>query len=35
VGDYLSDSTLNGVLDSADYAAGWLATMMGEEDYVA
>ena len=27
VGDYLFDSTLNGVLDSADYAAGWIATM--------
>ena len=25
VGDYLYDSTLNGVLDSADYVAGWLA----------
>ena len=35
VGDYLFDSTLNGVLDSAEYAASWLATMMGEEDYVA
>ncbi len=30
VGDYLFDSTLNGVLDSADYAAGWLATMMAD-----
>ena len=27
VGDYLFDSTLNGVLDSADYAAGWITTM--------
>jgi monoamine oxidase len=26
VGDYLYDSTLNGVLDSADHVAGWLAT---------
>ena len=25
VGDYLFDSTLNGVLDSADYVADWLA----------
>ena len=24
VGDYLFDSTLNGVLDSADYVAEWL-----------
>lgn len=28
VGDYLFDSTLNGVLDSAEHAAGWLATMI-------
>ena len=28
VGDYLFDSTLNGVLDSAEYAAGWLAAMI-------
>lgn len=35
VGDYLFDSTLNGVLDSADYAAGWLAAMMSEEDHAA
>ena len=27
VGDYLFDSTLYGVLDSADYAAGWITTM--------
>lgn len=26
VGDYLFDSTLNGVLDSASYVAGWLAS---------
>jgi hypothetical protein len=25
VGDYLYDSTLNGVLDSAEYVAGWVA----------
>jgi protoporphyrinogen oxidase len=25
VGDYLYDSTLNGVMDSADYVAGWVA----------
>ena len=35
VGDYLFDSTINGVLDSADYAAGWLAAMMSEEDHAA
>ena len=29
VGDYLFDSTLNGVLDSADFAAEWLAAEMG------
>ncbi|HEY1191848.1 MAG TPA: FAD-dependent oxidoreductase [Gemmata sp.] len=28
VGDYLFDSTLNGVLDSADYVAGWIAAEM-------
>ena len=28
VGDYLFDSTLNGVLDSADFAAVWLAAEM-------
>jgi monoamine oxidase len=28
VGDYLFDSTLNGVLDSADYVAEWLAEEM-------
>jgi protoporphyrinogen oxidase len=28
VGDYLFDSTLNGVLDSADYVAGWVASLM-------
>jgi hypothetical protein len=27
VGDYLYDSTLNGVLDSADHVAGWLAAL--------
>lgn len=30
VGDYLFDSTLNGVLDSAEYAAGWVANRMAE-----
>jgi hypothetical protein len=30
VGDYLFDSTLNGVLDSADYVASWLAARMTE-----
>ena len=30
VGDYLYDSTLNGVLDSADYVAAWLAGLMAE-----
>lgn len=29
VGDYLYDSTLNGVLDSADHVAGWLAANLG------
>jgi len=28
VGDYLFDSTLNGVLDSADYVAAWLAALI-------
>ncbi|QOV89401.1 flavin monoamine oxidase family protein [Humisphaera borealis] len=30
VGDYMLDSTLNGVLDSAQYVAAWLATTMLE-----
>jgi len=30
VGDYLFDSTLNGVHDSAEYVADWLATLMLE-----
>jgi monoamine oxidase len=30
VGDYLFDSTLNGVLDSADYVASWLAALLTE-----
>jgi hypothetical protein len=30
VGDYLFDSTLNGVLDSADYVAEWLVVEMEE-----
>jgi hypothetical protein len=28
VGDYLFDSTLNGVLDSADYVAGWISGLL-------
>ncbi len=32
VGDYLFDSTLNGVLDSADYAAGWITTMAAAQE---
>lgn len=28
VGDYLYDSTLNGVLDSAEYVAGWIAAQL-------
>lgn len=30
VGDYLFDSTLNGVLDSAAHVAGWLAALGGD-----
>lgn len=30
VGDYLFDTTLNGVLDSAEYVASWLAALMIE-----
>lgn len=30
VGDYLFDSTLNGVLDSANYVAAWIATNISE-----
>jgi monoamine oxidase len=30
VGDYLFDSTLNGVLDSAEYVAAWLAAKMAD-----
>lgn len=30
VGDYLYDSTLNGVLDSAEHVAGWIAAMVTE-----
>ncbi|WP_146503107.1 flavin monoamine oxidase family protein [Rubinisphaera italica] len=30
VGDYLFDSTLNGVLDSAHYVASWIATLLHE-----
>ncbi len=31
VGDYLFDSTLNGVLDSAEFVANWLAAQMTDE----
>jgi len=31
VGDYLFDSTLNGVLDSAEHVAGWLAADYGPD----
>ena len=34
VGDYLFDSTLNGVLESAEFVAGWLASQMAEADGV-
>lgn len=30
VGDYLFDSTLNGVLDSAEYVARWLVSLMAD-----
>jgi monoamine oxidase len=30
VGDYLFDSTLNGVLDSAEYVAAWVAAVLAE-----
>ncbi len=30
VGDYLFDSTLNGVLESAEYVAAWLAAQMAD-----
>jgi monoamine oxidase len=33
VGDYLFDSTLNGVLDSAEFVANWLANEMGHRSY--
>ena len=32
VGYYLFDSTLNGVLDSADYAAGWITSMAAAQE---
>jgi monoamine oxidase len=32
VGDYLFDSTLNGVLDSADYVAAWIAAQIAAGD---
>jgi hypothetical protein len=28
VGDYMFDSTLNGVLDSAHHVAGWLGSLV-------
>ena len=31
VGDYLFDSTLNGVADSADCVAGWIAEEEADE----
>lgn len=31
VGDYLFDSTINGVLDSADYVSNWLATLINSD----
>lgn len=31
VGDYLFDSTLNGVLDSAEYVASWIASRIEEQ----
>ena len=35
VGDYLFDSTINGVLDSADYVAEWLAEEIQADSNVA
>jgi len=35
VGDYLFDSTLNGVLDSADHVAGWLAAILAGSPFDA
>jgi monoamine oxidase len=35
VGDYLYDSTLNGVLDAADYVAHWLASLLSENSPLA
>jgi monoamine oxidase len=32
VGDYLFDSTLNGVLDSAEYVSHWLAALMANDN---
>jgi hypothetical protein len=32
VGDYLFDSTLNGVLDSATYVANWIASLLSDTD---
>ncbi len=33
VGDYMFDSTLNGVLDSADYVAAWIAANIAEGEH--
>lgn len=33
VGDYLYDSTLNGVLDSAEYVAAWIAAKIAQGSY--
>lgn len=33
VGDYLFDSTLNGVLDSASYVAGWIAATLADANH--
>ena len=32
VGDYLFDSTLNGVLDSATYVAQWIVAQLADSD---
>lgn len=33
VGDYLYDSTLNGVLDSAEYVAAWIAAYVAQDSH--
>jgi hypothetical protein len=35
VGDYLFDSTLNGVLDSAQHVAGWVAANLAGRPLVS